>query len=119
MDALLLISLFFAAVLGSVLLYALLYPVGENDENCVLSPFSVLPVPDGEPSTRAFLERLAGQIAWMDSSVMQTLILIHLDSDTEAAALCEDISRQYDFISCMSLSQAQNFLANRLKNAKT
>jgi len=80
-----------------------------------LIPFAVLPVPDGTPSTRAFLEFYASQIAWMDSEILTTVLLIYPENQNQAESLCIEISRQYDFFTPVSLSQAQKILADRLK----
>ena len=80
-----------------------------------LLPFAVLPVPDALPSTKAFLEFYASQIAWMDSEILKTVLLIYPENAPQAEQLCIEISRQYDFFTPVCLSQAQELLANRLK----
>ncbi len=80
-----------------------------------LLPFAVLPVPDGMPDTKAFLEFYASQIAWMDSDILTTVVLLYPEQDSSAKQLCTEISRQYDFFTVASLSEAQQLLAYRLK----
>lgn len=79
-----------------------------------LAPFCILPVAHASPSVKAFLERYAAQTAWMDVSVLHSVILVYPDENAEAALLCEEIAKQYAFFSHMSFSQIQAFLATRM-----
>ncbi len=114
MDILLLIGLLLLAGIGGFLTFSLL-SAQPSAEGGALSPFCIVPVYHGDASTKAFLELLAGQIAWMDSSVLRSVVLMYADEDAQAASLCEEIARQYDFFSCMSLTQAQALLEVRLQ----
>jgi len=116
MDALLMIGILLLAGIGGFLAFSLLTPRPVRTEG-TLVPFSVLPVQNAQPSTRAFIELLAGQIAWMDSSVLQSMVLMYPDGDDGTAAMCQELARQYDFFSCMSLSETQKLLALRMKTA--
>ena len=105
--------LFLLLIAGSLTAFACLIhsvPPAENK----LSPFVMLPVPDASPSTKAFLEFYASQVAWMDSSVLQCIFLIWQDSETKD--LCEDMSHQHDFFCPLSLPDAQEILK---KNCRT
>lgn len=84
----------------------------------VLTPFAVLPVADSSPSTKAFLEFYASQIAWMDSEILYTVLLVYPENHPAVQELCEEISRQYDFFSPVSLSQAEYLLQSKLKNSE-
>ena len=114
MDALLLIGLLLLASIGGFLLCSLLLPRPVQPMQ-TLVPFSVLPVHDALPATEAYLELLAGQIAWMDSAVMQSMVLVFQDDDTETAELCRKIAQQYDFFTCMTLTQAKELLEARME----
>ena len=89
-------------------------PQSENS----LTPFAVLPVADASPSTKAFLEFYASQIAWMDSEILYTVLLVYPENYPAVQELCEDISRQYDFFSPVSLPQAEQILRIKLKNSE-
>ncbi len=119
MDTMILLSIVLFAAFFALLLFMLLHSHRRQETEGKLSPFTILPVPYSDASVRAFLELVAGQLAWMDSSVMQCLLLIHRDDDTETAKLCEEICRQYDFISCMPLSEAKALLSKRLAAGDT
>ncbi len=114
MEALLLLGILLLMAVGGFLVYTICSPddVGHPE---ALVPFTVLPVRNAEPSTAAFLELFAGQVAWMDSSVLQCVVLVHPDSDEETASLCRELARQYDLFTSMSLHEAQTLLANRLE----
>lgn len=113
MDALLLTGLLILAGIGGFLAFSLL-SAQPSAEGAALSPFCIVPVHCGDAATKAFLELLGGQIAWMDSSVLRSAVLMYPDEDAQAASLCEEMARQYDFFSCMSLRQAQALLEVRL-----
>lgn len=113
MDVLLIIGIMLLAGIGGFLAFSLLTPRPVCTPH-QLVPFSVLPVQDAQPSTKAFLELLAGQIAWMDSSVLQSMVLMYRDGDEVTASMCREMAQQYDFFSCMSLSEAQALLAVRM-----
>ncbi len=115
MDILLLVGLLLLAGIGGFLAFSLLSAQPPADEG-VLAPFCVVPVGSASASNKAFLELLAGQIAWMDSSVLRSVVLMYPDADTQAASLCAEMARQYDFFSCMSLTQAQALLEVRLQS---
>lgn len=117
MDAMLIIGIMLLAGIGGFLTYSLLMP-RPMSKDMRLVPFAVLPVQNALPSTRAYLELLAGQIAWMDSSVMQSMVLMYPDGDAEIRQLCHEMTQQYDFFTCMSLSQVRELLAIRLEDAK-
>ncbi len=113
MEPALLVGIFMFAAIGGLLLFTLLTTKkAEPPESLV--PFCVLPVQNAKAATKAFLELFAGQTAWMDSSVLQCVVLMYRDGDAETAAMCEEIARQYDFFSCMSLSEAQKLLGARM-----
>ena len=78
-----------------------------------LIPFAVLPVPDGSPAARAFLERYAGQIAWMDSEILRCVFLVYPDDSPDAEILCTDMHRQYDFFSPVSLTEMLKILKQK------
>ncbi len=117
MDAMLIIGIMLLAGIGGFLTYSLLMP-HPLCKDMHLVPFSVLPIPDALPSTKAYLELLAGQIAWMDSAVMQSMVLVYPDGDAETAELCREMAQQYDFFSCMSLSQTQALVAFRMEHVQ-
>ena len=83
-----------------------------------LIPFAVLPVPDSSPSSKAFLEFYASQIAWMDSEILYTVLLVYPENAPDVRQLCEEISRQYDFFTPLSLSQAKQLLESKMKNSE-
>ncbi len=114
MDAMLLIPLLLLAGIGGFLAFSLLLPRPLHPMR-ELVPFSVLPVHNALPSTKAYLELLAGQIAWMDSAVMQSMVLVYADNDAETEQLCREMAQQYDFFSCMSLSQTCALLHARME----
>jgi hypothetical protein len=113
MDAMLIIGIMLLAGVGGFLTFSLLMPCPVS-KDMHLVPFSVLPVQNALPSTKAYLELLAGQVAWMDSSVMQSMVLMYPDGDEEICQLCREMAQQYDFFTCMSLSQTQELLALRI-----
>ncbi len=117
MDALLLTGILLLAGIGGFLLYSLLLPHSASGVQRLV-PFSVLPVQEASPSVRAHLELLAGQIAWMDSAVMQSMVLVYPDGNAEAAELCREMARQYAFFSCMSLTETQQLLTARMQAAQ-
>jgi hypothetical protein len=81
----------------------------------VLMPFAVLPITDGSASTSAFLARFAGQAAWMDSSVLRSVLLVYQDTDIAAEQLCRNMEQQYDFFTALSLTQAKCLLTERMR----
>lgn len=113
MEAVLLLGFLLFAAIGGFLAYVICSPT-EVGQPASLVPFTVLPVTDAAPSTKAFLELFAGQVSWMDSSVLQCVVLVHPDGDEDTAQICRELARQYDFFTCMSLSQVQSLLAQRL-----
>lgn len=102
------------AALGAAV-FCVLLKAPEEHGNEALCPFAVLPVTDAAPSTRAFLERYASQIAWMDESVLRCVLLVYLPEETNAQALCSDMAREYDFFTAVSLPEAQALLAKRVQ----
>lgn len=113
METVVLLSVLLLMAVGGLLAYVICSPT-QIGQPASLVPFTILPVTDAAPSTKAFLELFAGQVSWMDSSVLQCVMLVHPDGDEETAELCRELARQYDFFTCMSLSQAQRLLAQRL-----
>ena len=111
------IFLFLILILGSLTAFAF-FSKSLPDENQKLTPFAVLPVPDSSPSVKAFLEFYASQIAWMDSEILYTVLLIYPENAPDVQQLCEEISRQHDFFTPLSLPQAQQLLEFRLKNSE-
>lgn len=113
METVVLLSVLLLMSVGGLLAYVICSPT-QIGQPASLVPFTVLPVTDAAPSTKAFLELFAGQVSWMDSSVLQCVVLVHPDGDENTAELCRELARQYDFFTCMSLTQAQGLLAQRL-----
>lgn len=89
-------------------------PAEENQN--VLTPFSVILVPDHLPATRAFLEYYASQIAWMDSSLLRCMLLLYPDENQQAEQLCRDMSREHEFFTACSMSEFREFLDTQQKN---
>ncbi len=104
--------------LGGWLFYCLCNTSPASEEP-VLVPFALLPVPDALPSTRAFIELHASQIAWMDAQLLRSMILLYEDGNRASEALCREMIRQYPFFSCMSLSEVQPLLSARLRQNAT
>lgn len=119
MDGGFLLLVFLIAAVGGLLVYAVCCGRSTDGVSPDLAPFSVLPLPDASPDVRAYLELLAGQIAWMDSNVMHSLVLVYGEDDAETAALCDEMRRKYDFIVCMTLPEAKALLENRVKKRNT
>ncbi len=109
---------FLLLVLLAGVLLCLCTKPDDPTETGILAPFCILPVAHASPSVRAFLERYAAQTAWMDVSVLHSVILVYPDEDAEAAQLCQELAGQYDFFSDMSHSQMQAFLAMRIDLVK-
>lgn len=107
----LIVGILLAAFCG-LLLCAILHRA-EPEDTGVLHPFAILPVPDGKPSTRAFLHRYASQIAWMDESILRCVLLVYSPEDMETKTLCSEMAREYSFYTAMSLPDAQKLLAAR------
>ena len=105
---------FLLLIAGCLTAFAFVNPSVSGGEPKLL-PFAVLPVPDGLPETKAFLEFYASQIAWMDSEILTTVLLIYPEQELQAEQLCTEMSRQYDFFTAVSLPEAQQILACRLK----
>lgn len=103
------------AALGTVL-FCVLLKAPEESSGEALCPLAVLPVTDAAPSTRAFIERYASQIAWMDESILRCVLLVYPPEKPDVRALCDDLAREYDFFTAMSLPEAQKLLANRMQN---
>ena len=99
-------------IVCAALVIALLSGKPETPEERLL-PVAVLPVPDGKPSTRAFLEHLASQVAWMDSNVLRCVLLIYPEQSPEIRALCEEMEREYAFYTAMSLPDVHDLLNAR------
>ncbi len=114
MDAIVLLGIFlFAAVSGFLAFFA--FSPRKIQQPELLAPFAVLPIRNADASTRAFLELFAGQVAWMDSSVLHSVILMYADEDAQTAQMCAEIAQQYDFFTCMSLSEVQRLLELRME----
>lgn len=95
-----------ALIGGAVLTAVLIEPDAGKPEKLV--PIAVLPIPDGAPETKAFLELLAGQLAWIDASLLQSVILVY--RCPEAQGLCLEMAKQYDFFSCLSVEETKNMI---------
>ena len=105
---------FLFLIAGSLAVFSFFVSSLPEAENKLL-PFAVLPVSDCSPSVKAFLEFYASQIAWMDSEILYTVLLVYPDDDSGIQKLCEEISRQYDFFTPVSLSEAKQILDSRVK----
>ena len=112
----LLILIFFLLI--SCSLTAFLFFAKSLPESKNLIPFAVLPVPDSSPSSKAFLEFYASQIAWMDSEILYTVLLVYPENAPDVQQLCEELSCQYDFFNSLSISQAKELLELQLKNSE-
>ena len=108
------VILFLFLIAGSLAVFCFFVSSLPEDENQLL-PFAVLPVSECSPSVKAFLEFYGAQIAWMDSEILYTVLLVWPDDNPEIQNLCEEISRQYDFFTPVSLSQAKQILDARVK----
>ncbi len=111
MDMVLIICLLTLLLLGGGLILCLAASM-KTPEEPQLVPFAVLPVPDAEPDTKAFLEYYAGQLAWIDSGMLRSVILIYDSPASEA--LCREMSRQYAFFCAMAFPEIQQLLAARM-----
>ena len=94
---------------GAAALFALCSPSHGRAEE-TLRVIALLPVPDASPSTKAFLEHYASQVAWMDSAVLRCVLLVYPEQPEEIRALCEDMSREYEFFIAVSVSGAQKIV---------
>lgn len=112
-----LIFLFLLLTAGSLIAFAF-FSKSLPHEQKKLIPFAVLPVPDSSPSSKAFLEFYASQIAWMDSEILYTVLLVYPEHAPDVQNLCEEISRQYDFFTPLSLPQAKQLLERKMKNSE-
>lgn len=95
--------------IGGAILIALLSTEGSEDVEKA-EAFAVLPVPENTPSARAFLEHYASQIAWMDAKVLRCVILVSIP---ETHALCEELARDYECYTAMTLGEVQALLAKQ------
>lgn len=98
-------------ILGSAVGICLLigtYSLEGDRKKDRLLPFAVLPIPDGDPDTKAFLERLGGQLSWMDANILQSVILVYRSPEGEQ--LCREMARQYDFFTCLSQAQTAELI---------
>ncbi|MDE5564210.1 MAG: hypothetical protein K2I93_03570 [Oscillospiraceae bacterium] len=106
MTAILFIGLTLLLGIGGAVMFALLStPDTETEEK--LQPFAVLPVPDGNPGTEAFLRHYASQVAWMDTQVLRCVLLVYLPEHTDACTLCQDMAREYEVYTAVSLTEMQ------------
>lgn len=112
---LLFILFFLLLTAGSLAAFTFFFRSLPETENKLL-PFAILPVPDGSPSTKAFLEFYASQISWMDSEILHSVLLVYPEQTPDACMLCEEMSRQYDFFMPVSVSETEMILETRLKN---
>ncbi len=110
-------GIFLLIILAGIVLCLCTKP-DDPTETGIFAPFCILPVAHASPSVRAFLERYAAQTAWMDVSVLHSIILVYPDENAEAALLCEEMAGQYDFFSHMSFSQMHTFLSMRMDLVK-
>ncbi|MBQ8928457.1 MAG: hypothetical protein IJ055_09345 [Oscillospiraceae bacterium] len=109
MEALLYIGVPMLIIIGGVILFALCaVPPGETAAHIL--PYAVLTVREAAPSDKAYLEQYAAQLAWMDASVLHTVLLVYPDEREDVRALCEELRRQYDFFTVCSLGQAHALL---------
>lgn len=95
--------------IGGAILIALLSTEGDEDVEKA-EAFAVLPVPEDTPSVKAFLEHYASQIAWMDAKILRCVVLVSIP---ETHALCEELARDYECYTVMSLGEVQAFLARQ------
>ncbi len=112
-----LILIFFLLICAGLLISVFFCRPLPRNEN-PLTPIAILPVTDASPSTKAFLEFYASQIAWMDSEILHTVLLIYPENSPSVQELCQEISRQYDFFSPVSFPQMENLLLAKLKNSE-
>ena len=108
------VILFLFLIAGSLAVFYFFVSTLPESEKPIL-PFAVLPVSECSPSMKAFLEFYASQIAWMDSEILYTVLLVWPDNNLEIRKLCEELSRQYDFFTSVSLSEAKDILDARVK----
>ncbi|MBE6850862.1 MAG: hypothetical protein E7504_03850 [Ruminococcus sp.] len=114
MENVFLIGILLFAAIGGFLAFVVFSPQ-KTQQPEMLAPIAVLPVRNADASTRAFLELFAGQVAWMDSSILHSVVLIYTDNDDKTAQMCAEITQQYDFFTCMSLSEVQRLFALRME----
>ena len=107
--------LFLILIFGSLTAFTILFHSLPEKK---LSPFAVLPVPDSSPESKAFLKFYASQIAWMDSEILYTVLLIYPENSPDIQQLCEEFSLQYDFFEPVTLSQAKQLLDSNFKNSE-
>lgn len=106
-------------ILGSAVGICLLIGIRsleEEDEEERLVPFAVLPIPDGNPDTKAFLERLGGQLSWMDASILQSVVLVY--QTPEGETLCRNMAQQYDFFTCLSRTETAELIESIFQQKK-
>ena len=108
------VILFLFLIAGSLAVFCFFVSSLPEDENQLL-PFAVLPVSECSPSVKAFLEFYGAQIAWMDSEILYTVLLVYPDDNPDIQKLCEEISRQYDFFTPVSLPEAKRMLEASVK----
>ena len=117
MDALLCIGIPMLVMIAAVILYTLCaVPPGEDTGRIL--PYAVLTVREASPSDKAYLECYAAQLAWMDASVLHTVLLVYPDDREDVRALCEELQRQYDFFTVCSLRQAHSLLDRQMQRAQ-
>lgn len=109
MTAILFIGLTLLLGIGGAVIFALL-STPDTDVVEKIQPFAVLPVPDSTPDTEAFLRHYASQIAWMDTQILRCVLLVYHPEHTEACTLCQDMEREYDVYTAVSLSEMQALL---------
>ena len=108
------VLLFLFLIAGSIAVFCFFANSLPDDETKLL-PFAVLPVSESSPAVKAFLEFYASQIAWMDSEILYTVLLVYPEDNPEIQKLCQEISRQYDFFTPVSLPEAKQILEARVK----
>ena len=89
-------------------------PVPQNENKLV--PISILLIDNHLPSTKAFLEYYASQIAWMDSEILTCMLLVYPEQNAGVKMLCEDMSQEHDFFTACSITELHDMLDERLKN---
>ncbi|MBR1899110.1 MAG: hypothetical protein IJ825_09560 [Oscillospiraceae bacterium] len=105
MNSLVLIGAVLLGCIGLAIAAALLYTPPQPVMQRRLTPFAVLPVPEDTPAVRAFLHELAAQVAWMDASVLRSVILVYPEKAPAVQALCEEMAQNYEVFMAMSFAQ--------------
>lgn len=103
-------------VIAAVMIFGTVFRKPAEENQNLLMPFSVILVPDCLPATKAFLEYYASQIAWMDSSLLQYMLLLYPDNNPDAEMLCRDMSREHEVFTACSVSEFRAFLDAQQKN---